>query len=131
MTRTVLAALFLLGACASAGGGGPTPNSLAGSEWVMLNESRSETPPTMTFTADRASGHAGCNRWFASANASGHALAFDAIGTTRMMCAPPLMEIERAFTATLENTRGYHIENDELVLHDLNGEALARFRRAD
>lgn len=135
MTRAALAALVLLSACASAttgiGGNSAPLGALAGSEWMMLNEARSATPPTIAFAQDRASGYAGCNRWFASASASDQGLDFGDVGTTRMMCSPPSMEAERAFTTTLNDTRGYRIENGELVLYDIGGADLARFRRTN
>ena len=136
MKHAALAALVLLSACASTTGDStPAPAAalgpLAGSEWLMLNESRSATPPTIAFAQDRASGYAGCNRWFAGAGATEQALDFQAVGTTRMMCSPPSMEAERAFTTVLADTRGYRIENGELVLYDIGGGDLARFRRTN
>lgn len=136
MKRAALVALLLTAACASQGNGdiGSSATSLgalAGSEWIMLNESRSATPPTIAFAQDRASGYAGCNRWFGAASASEQALEFGDIGLTRMMCSPPSMEAERAFTTTLNDTRGFRIENGELVLYDIGGTDLARFRRTN
>ncbi len=134
MKRAALVALVLLGACATtttSGGNAASLGALAGSEWTMLNEARSATPPTIAFTQDRASGYAGCNRWFASVSASDQAIDFGDVGTTRMMCSPPSMEAERAFTAALNDTRGYRIENGELVLYDIGGADLARFRRTN
>lgn len=134
MKRAALAALVLIGACAAngAGSGASAPlDPLDGSEWAMLNEARSATPPTIAFTADRAAGYAGCNRWFASAARADNALEFSAVGTTRMMCSPPSMEAERAFVAALNDTRGFRIENGELVLYDIGGADVARFRRTN
>jgi len=135
MKHAALAALVLLAACATAEGGGngsATPlGDLTGSEWTLLNETRSATPPTIAFAADRASGFAGCNRWFASVSRTDQALDFDAIGTTRMMCPPPAMEAERAFTSALENTHHFRVENGELVLADSGGADVARFRRTN
>lgn len=134
MKRAALAALILLGACATTpvGGGSTTPlGALAGSEWIMLNETRSSVPPSIAFAQDRASGYAGCNRWFASAGATDQALEFGGVGTTRMMCSPPSMQAERAFVTTLNDTRGYRIENGELVFYDIGGADLARFRRTN
>ena len=48
-----------------------------------------------------------------------------------MMCSPPSMEAERAFVTALNDTRGYRIENGELVLYDVGGADLARFRRTN
>ena len=132
MKHAVFATLFLVTACASTGGGESTSlGDLAGTEWAMLNETRSSAPPTIAFTEDRASGYAGCNRWFASVGRTDQALDFNAIGTTRMMCEPPAMEAERAFIGALEGTSGFRIENGELVLVDIGGADAARFRRTN
>lgn len=132
MKRAALFALLLTAACASANPGESSGvGDLAGTEWAMLNEARSSTPPTIAFTEDRASGSAGCNRWFASAGRTDQALEFGDIGLTRMMCSPPSMEAERAFTTALNDTRGFRIENGELVLYDIGGADVARFRRTN
>ena len=47
------------------------------------------------------------------------------------MCSPPSMEAERAFTTALNDTRGFRIENGELVLYDIGGADTARFRRTN
>ncbi len=132
MKYAALAALVLVSACASDGGGsGAALGDLAGSEWMMLNETRTQAPPTIAFGDDRASGHAGCNRWFASAGRTDNALEFGAIGTTRMACSPTIMEAERAFVGALDDTMGFRIENGELVLYDIGGADVARFRRTN
>jgi heat shock protein HslJ len=132
MKRAALLALLFTAACASANTSAPSSiGDLAGSEWIMLNEARSATPPTIAFTEDRASGYAGCNRWFASVGGTDQALEFGDIGLTRMMCSPPSMEAERAFTTALNDTRGFRIENGELVLYDIGGADTARFRRTN
>jgi heat shock protein HslJ len=132
MKRAALLALLFTAACASANTSAPSSiGDLAGSEWIMLNEARSATPPTIAFTEDRASGYAGCNRWFASVGRTDQALEFGDIGLTRMMCSPPSMEAERAFTTALNDTRGFRIENGELVLYDIGGADTARFRRTN
>ncbi len=133
MRRAFMATtLLLLSACASSGGATtPKLGDLAGSEWIMLNETRSATPPTIAFGDDRASGYAGCNRWFASAGSTDQALEFGDVGTTRMMCSPPSMEAERAFVGALNDTMGFRIENGELVLYDIGGADVARFRRTN
>jgi len=129
--RAVLAILLLVSACASNGGASAARDDLAGSTWMMLNETRSATPPTISFGDDRASGYAGCNRWFASTTRTGQALEFGDIGTTRMACSPPSMEAERDFVRALDDTMGFRIENGELVLYDVGGADIARFRRTN
>lgn len=125
-----LAVALFVSACASAPTASPL-GDLAGTEWIMLNETRSTTPPTIAFGEDRASGYAGCNRWFASAGRTDQALEFGAVGATRMMCSEQPMAAERAFLTALRNTKGFRIENGELVLYDIGGADTARFRRAN
>jgi heat shock protein HslJ len=133
MKRAALFALLFAAACASAntGSGAAGIGDLAGTEWTMLNEERSATPPTLAFGEDRASGYAGCNRWFASVGRTDQAIEFGDIGLTRMMCSPPSMEAERAFTTALNDTMGFRIENGVLVLYDIGGADTARFRRTN
>ena len=82
---------------------------------------------SITFGEDGASGFAGCNRWFAAFDRSG----FDDVGTTRMMCPPPAMEVETGFKYVLQETRGFTLENGELSLYDSDLRDLARFRRTN
>ncbi|MEZ5958872.1 MAG: META domain-containing protein [Hyphomonadaceae bacterium] len=132
MKRDALAALLLIAGCASANmGESAGVGDLAGSEWMLLNEERSATPPTLAFAEDRASGYAGCNRWFASVGRTDQALEFSDIGSTRMMCSPPSMQAERGFMTALNDARGFRIENGELVLYDIGGADVARFRRTN
>lgn len=131
MFRAALcASALVLSACASTPATPPLAD-LAGTEWIMLNETRSATPPTIAFGDDRASGYAGCNRWFASVGRTGQALEFGSIGATRMMCSEQPMAAERAFMTALSNTKGFRIENGELVLYDIGGADTARFRRTN
>lgn len=125
-----LAAALFASACASAPAPAPL-GDLAGTEWMMLNETRSATPPTIAFGEDRASGYAGCNRWFASVGRTDQALEFGSIGATRMMCSEQPMAAERAFLTALRDAKGFRIENGELVLYDIGGADTARFRRTN
>lgn len=134
MKRAALIALAFLGACASTetgGGDGSSSVELRGGAWMMLNETRSATPPTIEFGVGRASGYAGCNRWLSSTGWRNQEMGFGEVSTTRMMCSPASMEAERAFIAVLNRTSGYRIENGELVLTDNGGADLARFRRTN
>jgi heat shock protein HslJ len=126
--RALLLAAFMA-ACAQAPA---PPSSLAGARWVRVDRSE-DAPhfPTLEFEAARASGFAGCNRWFASVAAQGDALTFGGIGATRMMCPEPAMATERAFFDALGATRTARVEAGQLVLRDAAGAVLARFDRAD
>lgn len=129
--RAALLAL-MLAACAAQQPPAPAADALTGTRWMRVDRSE-DAPhfPTLEFSADGASGHAGCNRWHGQAvRDGGDGLAFSAIGATRMMCPPPAMATERAMMSALERTRRAHYDRDALVLFDAHGEQIARFERA-
>jgi heat shock protein HslJ len=97
-------------------------------EWIEA--SRAPHAPTITFEAGRASGFAGCNRWFADVTHEGQSLRFGAAGATRMMCEEPMMRIEAEFLSAIERTRACRMDGETLVLLDENGAELKRFLRA-
>jgi heat shock protein HslJ len=130
LNRALFVALALaLSACADNGetNAAPTRNPLVGTQWVMTGGGADA--PTIEFTDSRASGGAGCNRWFAQAVGSDAGLTFTAIGSTRRMCEADVMDTERAFLAVLRDTRFARIENGVLVLRGAGGMELARFDR--
>ena len=84
---------------------------------------------TLTFEENRASGHAGCNRWFAALTRDGAQLRFGDVGTTRMACAEPAMAAEARFLAMLQVIRSTRMDGDDLILADHAGREVARFVR--
>ncbi len=125
--RFVFAALLALGACAS-----PltplNPGPSLDGEW--REATRALHAPTVTFEGERASGFAGCNRWFATVRRGENpALTFEGVGTTRMMCEGAQMEIERAFLQALDDTEMVTIDGEALVFGDIGGGEAARFLR--
>lgn len=103
-------------------------NRLEGTSW--RDASGGEHAPTIVFAEGRASGHAGCNRWFASVtHGEGVAMTFGDAGSTRMMCEPARMEVERRFLAALNETQIAVVEGDTLILRDIAGADVARFTR--
>jgi len=88
-----------------------------------------ERAPSLAFdvTEGRASGATGCNVFGGPYTRSGDELTFGMLVSTKMYCEG-VMDQESAYTDALEATRGWQIEDGELVLIDANGEALARFR---
>lgn len=129
--RAALAALALLGACATPAppAVSPQPIHLSGTEWMRVDDANAAPHnPTIAFEDARASGFAGCNRWFAAVTQNGEALRFGAIGTTRMACtAEPAAAAERSFLTALAATRYAHYDQDALVLLDSEQHQLARF----
>lgn len=81
----------------------------------------------------RASGEAfgsgGCNRISGRADVKGAALRFGPMISTRMACAPALMDQERKFLDALAATRGFRFERDKLALLDEAGGRLALLAR--
>lgn len=62
----------------------------------------------------RASGMAGCNRFFGGYEMDGSKLKFSHMGATRMAC--PEMNVETAFFKVLEDTDNYIIKEHQLIL---------------
>lgn len=133
--RLLAAGLLGLAACATPIGSSDVP--LTGSSWHRTDDAdASPHYATMTFTADAASGYAGCNTWKARAigratDVRSGALRFGPVSTTRMMCPPSSMDTERKFLPILPRTRSFAwgpIEGGaELRLFDAHGALLARF----
>ena len=74
----------------------------------------------------RASGFAGCNRWFSAytLTAPGR-IHFTAPGSTKMACQSG-MDLEQRFLAIITATRGYTLSDSTLVLRDESGASHAR-----
>ncbi|MEE4282943.1 MAG: META domain-containing protein, partial [Pseudomonadales bacterium] len=64
------------------------------------------------------SGSTGCNRYFGAVVIAGSAFEADAIGTTRMACAPALMQQEQRFVQALQAVRRFELSGDFLLLYD-------------
>jgi len=102
------------------GCGGNPADLLIGAEWVveeitggMLERSRA----TLTFDADgRLSGRASCNSFFASYTLTGEGLGIGQAGTTRMACAPELMQQEARFLDILKQVQRFEIAADGALL---------------
>jgi len=102
------------------GCGGNPADLLIGAEWVveeitggMLERSRA----TLTFDADgRLSGRASCNSFFASYTLTGEGLGISQAGTTRMACAPELMQQEARFLDILKQVQRFEIAADGALL---------------
>ena len=75
----------------------------------------------------KVTGSGGCNRLFGTAAIAGDALTFSGIGTTRMACAPALMDQEQKFLGALGATRTFRFESSFLKFYDGNGVELVRF----
>ncbi|MGW0182487.1 META domain-containing protein [Nocardia sp. NPDC003345] len=109
-----------------------------GTEWVVTTlltpdariQSRTidEVRPTLTFAADGGlTGFAGCNRITGRAAVTDTPDGADitaTAATTRMMCAPEIMEVEQAVLAALDGTVHATVDADVLTLRNPNGHGL-------
>lgn len=126
----------LLGACVGGPAGAGShqaddpPRQLAVREWVVeridgrgvVDNSRS----TLTFDASgQIAGGAGCNRYTGTYQLQGAGLQVRGLATTRMACAPALMEQEARFLKALGAASVWRLQADgSLLLAGPNGRAL-------
>ncbi|WP_084531867.1 META domain-containing protein [Nocardia miyunensis] len=101
---------------------------LTGTTWVVTTLLRQEgqvrsqaldaARPTLTIAPDgQVSGNAGCNRMTGTAEISGSAVTFH-LATTRMMCAPDVMQVEQQVLEALNGTTEATVDSDTLTIHN-------------
>ncbi len=130
MRRTfeAIAIAVLLSACAAAGSGPPaSPAVLQAGAWRVEDIGGrgviDNSPATLIFGADgRLSGNASCNRLIARYTLTDGTLTISQAGTTRMACAPALMDQERRLVDLLGTVSSYTLDKDgTLVLESPSG----------
>lgn len=99
------------------------PDELIGREWRLTHFDRAETSPeavniTLRFDADRISGNAGCNNYFAGLTAGDRPgdIIIGAIGATRMACLQQIMKVESRFLEALADVVRYDLDGERLAL---------------
>lgn len=116
-------------------GCGGEPAALLLGEWLV--EALDGGPvaagsrPTLAFEeGGRVSGHGSCNRFMGSFELTGEGLAFGPIASTRMACAPELMQQESRLLDLLAEVLRFEVKADgRLVLHAGGGRTVG-LRRA-
>jgi len=94
-------------------------------EWIGDDAVVGRTPVSLTLSGGRAYGNAGCNHWFASYYLEGENLRFENIGSTRKMCAEPIMRQEQRFLELLGQVQRWDVSRiDQLRLWPAQGEPL-------
>ena len=131
--KSVLAWTFIP-LLAFAGCSGAAAQALAGTKWRLLSIGEltlpADTDTFIQFEAEgRASGFAGCNRFFGSYQESEGTIRIYGLGTTRKLCAEEVMELETAMLQALETARSFELRQTELTLYDEERETLARFEQ--
>lgn len=112
----------------------PPPPGLPGTSWTLtdLNGAAplADAVPTLALdAAGQAAGSAGCNRYFGTFAEDGAAVTFGPLGSTKMACAPAVMQQETAFLQLLGNVAGFAVAGDTLTLTTDAGATLV-FARA-
>jgi heat shock protein HslJ len=107
-------------------GGEPSRLSLAilaDTEWVLRSWSSGEPAPeepavTLTYAEGQLAGHAGCNRYFASAQDGDMPgeIIIGPVGATKMACPDPQMAVENRFLAQLAGVTKYGFVVGRLAL---------------
>lgn len=131
MTRSLAFLLALLAAISAAVPGHAQMPPLAGTEWGL--DAAGAPDRFIRFGSDgRVSGSAGCNRFTGSYEHEGARLSFGPLATTRMMCAPDVMEAEEAFLSALSRVEGIAaLDPLALELAGEGGEPLLTLTRRD
>ncbi|MCB0456352.1 MAG: META domain-containing protein [Flavobacteriaceae bacterium] len=76
-----------------------------------------KVPYISFFALDKTiKGNTGCNSFFGNYALDLYALTFSDIASTEMACDQPIMDVENAFVAALNNTGSYEIQNGVLTL---------------
>jgi putative lipoprotein len=86
---------------------------------------------TLEFGTERkVSGRGGCNRYSGTVELKGASLIVGQLISTKMACAPALMDQETKFLAAMQAARSYQMtEENKLVLSDATGTPRLRFSR--
>jgi len=119
---TMLGVAALAVGCRSSHAAAPAP-SLIGTSWRAEEIDGRGVPErpesTLAFEdARRITGHTACNRYFGGRELGEGTIRLKPAGTTRMACAPAVMDQESRFLAALGAASAFRREAGKLVLLD-------------
>lgn len=130
MTRTlpaILLAIIIMAAGPQAASA--FEDAVADVEWKVFEiggKKIEEDAGMLVFHRNKVAGRTSCNRLFGQFNPiPNNGVAFNQIGTTRMMCEGK-MELERQLLDALEKVRGYKHDGMTLLLLDGSGGVLVK-----
>ncbi|NJN88162.1 MAG: META domain-containing protein [Leptolyngbyaceae cyanobacterium SL_7_1] len=109
-------------------------DQLANTEWLLedLTGTPTTTDAQTTLRFDGTSGvsgRGGCNRYRAQITSQGDRLSVGPAISTRMMCAPVMMDQETRYFQALQAVQRFSLEGDELLIYGEGEEASMRFSR--
>lgn len=107
------------------------PPSLIGTIWAATAIGGSEvidgSDVVMGIAEGRIGGFSGCNTYFGPYEANGSSVVVGPLATTRLACNEELMNQERAFLSSLEETSTYELSGDTLQVKNNSGDTLVTF----
>ena len=127
MNRLIILLSTLLTLVSCAGGIKSNPSSLVDTQWKLLSINgvpfEGKSQPTISFNATRASGFAGCNRYFSNYIFTNQGqINFDPIARTKMLCHKRrIRRLERHFIAGLRTANAFSIYNGILEIKGREG----------
>ena len=129
--RLVTCILMVLGASTFA-----LAAELAGSEWRPTQIGSSavleQSKLFVHFKGDgKLAGHGGCNRFFGEYEISGNKIKIGPVGSTRMACPQPVMDLEMAFFTALETAKTFRRDKAGLMLFDAKGKEQVELIQTD
>lgn len=125
LSAAALAGVLLLAACTTA----PT---LDDTNWQLVSLDGVQAPGdsqiTLQLRAGRVSGRDGCNHYSGTYTQNGNQIRFnDDIASTEMACSDPIMQRADSYMQALRKAASHRRDDDQLVLLDAQGAALATF----
>jgi heat shock protein HslJ len=105
------------------GESGMSQDTLDATRWRLTAYQRDgalQNPPegadvTLEFSGDHAGGRGGCNLYSAQIELDQFTIRFSQVVSTRMMCPPPFMDIERRYFAALYAARSWEQRDSTLL----------------
>ena len=126
-------ALLLAGCPSAPEHAGQGAATIVGPVWVaeaIAGTPAGDAPITLQLGADgRASGRGGCNGYGGLYTLAGDALHFGGLASTRMACAPALMDQEQRYFDALAKVTHYAVADDGALLLETGEGKEIRLRR--
>lgn len=101
-----------------------------GGQMAVAFENQREAHLIFGAPNNRVGGSSGCNNLSGTYTQAGAAIAFDALASTRRMCAAG-MDQEATMLTAMKRVRAWAISGNRLTLRDEAGALLARFEAVD
>ncbi|MFG2333649.1 META domain-containing protein [Streptomyces sp. NPDC048604] len=112
------------------------PAPLKGTKWTVDTLVSAETATSLPAGSEgrahfvigadgKVTGNLGCNRFSTTAAVSGSTISFGRVVSTRMLCAPPQMTVEKAMLKVFESRAAYELHVRQLTLTAPDGSGVA------